>query len=291
MIGGATLVMTAPGVAGQPAPGSATANAVSKISVTQSSIVPASECTTPDQALTYQIFSDASIFRLRVRASSPLCSPITATAVVYAMPGDGSVWPQTLAESKSFTISGASVTEIVFTKDCTPAQFDVVTGATPKSISPLGERHGPLLIPDTGTAYQDPGIVCTPASSTTTAPGSSTTSPASTTSSTTSTTAVGNTSVANTTTTVLVQGANTVATTTTPPSVLDTSSTRGSSGGTSPSSLAVTGVSSRATALAGAGLFVAGVGMIIASRRRLVPAVRMITSSSWIDPDSPFGLD
>lgn len=284
MVGGAAMFIAAPAGA-QPAPGTtAAANAADKITITQTALAPITTCTTPEQALSYTTFSDNSIFRLRVRASSPLCSPITATAVVYAMPGDGSLWPQTLSQTKSFTISGASQTDIVFSKDCTPAQFDVVTGATPQTISPLGERHGPLLIPDVNTAYQDPGIACSPPTTevgnSTTVPGGVTTTP----------TTVANTTVQNTSTTAapIVAGVSTP--TTAPPSVLDTVSNRG---GTtySPAALAVTGVSSQAMGLTGVTLFAVGVGLMLTARHRAVPAVRMITSSWSVDPNSPFGLD
>lgn len=287
MIGGAALVAVAPAGA-QPAPGTtAAATAADKITVTQTALAPITTCTTPDRSLSYTTYSDASVFRLRVRASSPLCSPITATAAIYAMPTDGSVWPQTLSQSESFTISGASQTDIVFTKDCTPAQFDVVTGATPQTISPLGERHGPLLIPDVNTAYQDPGIACGPPTTqvgnTTTVPGGVTTPPA------TSTT-VANTAVQNTTTTAAVVAGVSTTPTTAAPSVLDTVTNRADTT-YSPAALAVTGVSSQALGLVGIGMFTIGMGLMLTSRRRAVPAVRMITSSWSVDPNSPFGLD
>lgn len=271
VLGGAGIVAGAP-----------MAGAAGKITVTQTPIAPLTTCTTPDQALSYTTFSDASIFRLRVRAASPLCSPITATAAIYAMPGDGSIWPQTLSETATFTIAEAGITDIVFTKDCTPAQFDVVTGATPQTISPLGDKHGPLLIPDVDTAYQDPGIACSPtttAAPTTTAPGSATTAPGAT------TTTVGNTGVTNTTTTTAVVLGISSTPTTARPTVLDTVSDRS---GTTPASLAVTGVSSQAMGLAGAGLFLTGLGLMLTARRRGVPAVRMVTSSWSVDPNSPF---
>ena len=278
MAGGAALFVAAPAASGQPA-----AKVVGpKISVTQSPLAAMSTCMPASQALSYTAFSDASTFRLQVRASAPLCDPVSATAAIYAMPADGSVWPQTLSETKAFTISGASLTEITFVKDCTPAQFDVVTGGTPQVISPLGEKHGPLLIPDTGTAYQDPGAVCEPVA--TTVPASTTTSPNAT------TTSVAGTVVGNTTTTAVVVAGISTTPTTAPPRVLDTSTDR-SSGSSSPSELAVTGSSSSSMAYGGVGLFVAGVLMVVASRRRLTPAVRMITSSASVSPNSPFGLD
>jgi len=275
---GVGLLVAAPAASGEAAPSGA---AVSRITITQTPGAPLSTCGSAAQSLSYTTFSDTSIFRLRVVAASPLCQPVTAVAAIYAMPTDGSQWPQRLAETKSFTISQAGTTDIVFTKDCSPSQFDVLTGDTPAVISPLGERHGPLLFPTSlDTAYQDPGIACTP----TTTGATSTTSPNAT------TTVAGSTVTNTTTTTVDVRVAG--ATTTAPPSVLDTSASRPSSSGGSdpstPSSLAVTGVSSQGMGVAGVSLLCAGMALLLTSRRRTAPAVRMITSHVSVDPNSPF---
>ena len=99
--------------------------------------------------------SDSATFRLRITLLAPLCAPITASAVIYAMPGNGAAWPQQLQEKVSFTLQAAGVTEVTFTKVGTPVQFDVVTGATPQRIAPWLQWHGPLLFPfDTGTSQQ-----------------------------------------------------------------------------------------------------------------------------------------
>ena len=117
------------------------------ISVEQSPVGPTGFCLPPAFALSYTTFTDANTFRLTVYASPSLCQPIAATAVIYAMPTDGSAWPQTLAASTPVIIPGPGITTITFAKGCEPAQFDVVTGATPPVISPFGEWHGPLLFP------------------------------------------------------------------------------------------------------------------------------------------------
>lgn len=94
-------------------------------------------------------------FVVRVKLPSPLCAPLAVTAVVYRMPGNGVAWPQRLTERKQFTLDAAGVTEVVFDRPCEPVQFDVVTGATPKTIAPLGPHHGPLLFPlDLSTSEQ-----------------------------------------------------------------------------------------------------------------------------------------
>jgi hypothetical protein len=101
----------------------------------------------------------SSSFTLRVTALAPLCEPVLATAAVYAMPGDGVAWPQTLVETAPVVLSGAGVTDVVFRVDCAAAQqFDVVVGPTPAQIAPWGPWHGPLLFPlDTATAHQSHG--------------------------------------------------------------------------------------------------------------------------------------
>lgn len=99
--------------------------------------------------------SDSATFRLRITLLAPLCAPITASAVIYAMPGNGAAWPQQLQEKLSFTLQAAGVTEVSFTKTGSPVQFDVVTGATPQQIAPWLQWHGPLLFPfDTATSQQ-----------------------------------------------------------------------------------------------------------------------------------------
>ena len=281
---GAALLVSAPFMG----PGAGAAGSV--ITVTHTPAVAIGPCI-GQGSLSYTVFSDSSVFRLKVVAPSTPCQPIAATAAVYAMPGGGAAWPQQLKESLPFTIDSAGTTDIVFKKDCTPVQFDVVTGATPQTISPLGQMHGPLLFPgNTDTAFQDVGAVCEP--TTTTTPGSTTTTIGSgntTIANSTTTTAATSTTAATTTTTAVVAGTSIVSPTTGNATVQGTTATRTT--GTSPSSLAVTGVSSQSTALTGTGLFIAGAGMIVMTRRRGVPAIRMVTSNSSVSGSSPFGID
>lgn len=128
----------------------------SHVSVAQTPVESSEPCLPGALALSNTVASTADIFQLTITASADPCDPITAHAVVYAMPGNGlGPWPQTLMEKETFTIDSAGVTVVTFSKDCLPMQFDVVTGATPAVISPDGEVHGPLLFPfDTGTAQQ-----------------------------------------------------------------------------------------------------------------------------------------
>jgi hypothetical protein len=107
--------------------------------------------------------ADATTFRLRITVTAPLCAPVTATAAVYGMPEDGRAWPQHLLETVDFVLHEPGVTEVRFTRDCAPTQFDVLTGATPPVIAPWAEWHGPLLFPfDTSTALQSFGCGPTP---------------------------------------------------------------------------------------------------------------------------------
>jgi hypothetical protein len=88
----------------------------------------------------------AEAFSVRIVLTGPLCGDQNVHAVAYAMPGNGQAWPQTLIAQQSFTLDRAGTTVVTFSKGCDPVQFDVLTGATPKSInSPLD--HGPVLTP------------------------------------------------------------------------------------------------------------------------------------------------
>ncbi len=150
----AALVLGFPAFAG--ARDQAPAQSPSNITVTQ--------VDSPDQGgwclpgvlvLTRDIHETPEYFELVVHANTRPCSPIDATAAIYAMPGGGVAWPQRLAEKVDFTISKVGSTAIRFTKTCNPAQFDVLTGETPAEISPLGPHHGPLLFPfDVTTSLQ-----------------------------------------------------------------------------------------------------------------------------------------
>lgn len=127
-------------------------------------------------ALRHSVGGDAQTFRLRIEVTSPLCSRLDAVAVIYSMPGNGVAWPQQFVESRGFSLQQPGVTEIVFTKTCDAVQFDVVTGATPATISPTGPWHGPLLFPfDLNTSQQWWGCGPTPTTTTSTTTTSSTT--------------------------------------------------------------------------------------------------------------------
>jgi hypothetical protein len=141
-----------------PASASAAGQDAGTISIVETPAAVAGACLPALFALTNTAVEEPSGFRLRISASAPLCDPIEVTAAIYAMPTDGTQWPQTLVNTRRFTLSGAGVTEVVFTRPCVPAQFDVVTGPTPPEIAPWAEWHGPMLFPfDTGTALQSPG--------------------------------------------------------------------------------------------------------------------------------------
>ena len=157
--------------------GAAQVEAGSAISITQTPSGSDDPCVPAPLGLTYTTDNTPESFSLRVVAAADPCSPIEAKAVVYELPATGGQWPQTLGEVVPFTISEAGTTEILFTKGCDPVQFDVLTGATPEVISPLGEWHGPLLFPfDTATSLQyfgnpdDPSCVDTTTTTPTTEP-------------------------------------------------------------------------------------------------------------------------
>jgi hypothetical protein len=112
------------------------------------------DCVPGPDALSRSIDNGEEAFTLVITSQRP-CSPITAHAVAYAMPGFPVAWPQTLVEKQTFVIDFNGTTTVSFAKGCDPVQFDVVTGATPDTITPVGPFHGPLLFPfDTATALQ-----------------------------------------------------------------------------------------------------------------------------------------
>ncbi len=117
------------------------------ITVDQGPVGPTGFCLPPFLSLTHSVSQSPTTFTLTITASPSLCEPVPATAVIYAMPTDGSAWPQQLAARQELVVRGPGVTTVTFHKGCLPAQFDVVTGATPSVISPTGEWHGPLLFP------------------------------------------------------------------------------------------------------------------------------------------------
>ncbi len=133
-------------------------------------------CLPPALALRQSTRNDATTFRLTIRVTAPLCSRVNVVAAIYKMPGNGVAWPQTLVRSVPFTLRGPGVTEVIFTKGCDPVQFDVITGATPPTISPTGPFHGPLLFPfDLSTSLQWWGCGPPPTTTTSTTTSSTTT--------------------------------------------------------------------------------------------------------------------
>lgn len=241
---GVALMLSPVGAGAQADPVEPTSN----IAVVQTPSGSDEACQPALTALSNTVHNNPESFVLTVTASAPLCDPIDATAVIYAMPGNGVAWPQELVETADFTISEAGVTEITFTKTCDPVQFDVVTGPTPEVISPLGDKHGPLLFPlDTGTSLQFWGLEEGCVDSVTTI------APTSTTSTTTTTEKPS----------VLVETTIAQPTTTVPVSVLAATTIPGTG-----SELAVTGSSTTSgLGLLGAGMALAGVALILFSRR------------------------
>lgn len=119
-------------------------------------------CLPPLFALRSSTSVGATSFTLRITVAAPLCAPLDVTAAIYTMPGNGVAWPQRLRETLAFVLSEPGVTEVTFVNDCSPVQYDVLTGPTPQEIAPWGEWHGPMLFPfDTSTALQSFG--CGPA--------------------------------------------------------------------------------------------------------------------------------
>jgi hypothetical protein len=274
------------GAAGALVAGAAGADAASDPSVTivQTPLVDEGACVPSligRGALSYRRESTGDHFRLTIVNHWHLCQPVTATAVVYGMPGGATAWPQRLIERVPFAIEVPSTTVITFAKGCVPAQFDVVTGATPGAIDvlPAGPTHGPLLFPgDLATAEQYFGTNCGPGA-TTTIPITSTTevppvvegtttvpSPASTTSTSTTSTTVPGTAA----TTVPGSGGGGGDGTPNPdvdvsPAVATRATPSSASAADSP--LALTGAQSLMVATLGALLLAVGAGLVVAARR------------------------
>lgn len=161
---------------GTGASSSAAAAAPSQITIVQTPSGGGGLCLPPIFSLQSATASDATSFTLQITVTAPLCDRLNVVAAVYRMPGDGVAWPQQLLETKGFTLKEPGVTVVTFAKTCDAVQFDVVTGATPPEISPLGPWHGPLLFPfDTSTAEQFWGCGPTPTTTTTTPTTSTTT--------------------------------------------------------------------------------------------------------------------
>lgn len=126
---------------------------------------------TPATAMRHTYGGDDEEWRLTIIVKERLCTAIHPTAAIYAMPGNGEAWPQTLVETLDFTIKEAGRTVVHFTKTCDPEQFDVVVGDTPPVIAPLGEWHGQLLFPlDVNSSHQHWGCPPPEVASVTTLP-------------------------------------------------------------------------------------------------------------------------
>lgn len=146
----ATVLAVAPASSAAPAaPGSpaGAADTSPNISVTQVNKPYSWFCLPSFFALTHEVTSTPTQFILTIKANHRPCNTVYPHAVIYAMPGNGVAWPQTLAEKESFVINRAGTTTVVFNKRCDPAQFDVITGATPQTVAPWAQWHGPPLFP------------------------------------------------------------------------------------------------------------------------------------------------
>lgn len=246
------------------------------ISVTQ---VPAAislgPCSGGAADLHYQTVNDAESFTLRIVAVTEPCTPIEAVAVAYRMPDGSFAWPQSLVERRELRIERAGTVDVRFAKECVPLQFDVVTGATPDTIAPWAQWHGPLLFDgDVGSSWQHrPAANCAGPTSTvlpttdspsTVAPSSSTTLSSTSVPSTPTSEAGGDSSTTPSTASVL--GATISATPSTAPEVLDTSV--GRSGPTRVGGLALTGAAVNVLFVAGLVTLLVGLALVMLPRRR-----------------------
>jgi len=180
-------------------------DATTNVSVSTVPYVVQGPCSSSNLVLSNRVVNTPEAFTVTITANAPLCNPVFAKAVVYLMPGDGVAWPQKLAAIEPFTIDKAGVYTVTFVKGCDPAQFDIVTGAAPGTITPGGAAHGPLLFPDTNTALQWWGRECPePTTTTGSTTSTSTTGVTTSTTSTTSSTTTTPTSTSSTTTTAPV---------------------------------------------------------------------------------------
>lgn len=173
IVGAASITTAAP----------ASASAITGSDVTVSRTVNADQsapCVDPLFSLSNYVNSTADAFTLTVNVNAPLCSPLEAKAVIYAMPGNGVAWPQELVKTVPFTLSEAGTVTVTFSKGCGATQFDVITGHAPQTIN-TGFDHGPLLFPaQLQTAQQFWGAPCVDETTTTsTVPATTSTVPTS----------------------------------------------------------------------------------------------------------------
>lgn len=256
----------------------ASASTVTGSDVTVSRTVNADQsapCVDPLFSLSNYVNSTADAFTLTVNVNAPLCSPLEAKAVIYAMPGDGVAWPQELVKTVPFTLSEAGTVTVTFSKGCGATQFDVITGHAPQTIN-TGFDHGPLLFPaQLQTAQQFWGAPCVDETTTTstvpattsTVPTSSTTTAATSTVPTPSTTAA----EAKTTTTAASADVNISATSTVaePTTTLAIAVAGQSVDNPMPAtSLAFTGSATNIIAALAIGLVLIGISALVIRERR-----------------------
>lgn len=133
-------------------------------------------CLPPFLGMQSSVGITPTTFTLKVTVETRLCNQVNAVAAIYGMPGNGVAWPQQLKTTKPLSIREPGITEIIFTRGCAPEQYDVIVGATPQTIDPLGPWHGPLLFPfDVNTSLQSWGCGPPPSTTTTTTTSSTTT--------------------------------------------------------------------------------------------------------------------
>ena len=156
------VVLASGGFAGRATAASGDDPAASRVTITEETSPLPGPCVSEPFShlvLTRDVIDSADTFSLVVHVGAPLCTPIEVRAAVYAMPDDGTVWPQTLVEAVPFELQAQGTVTITFQKRCENVQFDVVEGDTPDTIAPTGPWHGPLLFAaDTSTALQWSGL-------------------------------------------------------------------------------------------------------------------------------------
>lgn len=252
----------------------ASASTVTGSDVTVSRTVNADQsapCVDPLFSLSNYVNSTADAFTLTVNVNAPLCSPLEAKAVIYAMPGDGVAWPQELVKTVPFTLSEAGTVTVTFSKGCGATQFDVITGHAPQTIN-TGFDHGPLLFPaQLQTAQQFWGARCVDETTTTsTVPATTSTVPTS--STTTAATSTSTTAAeAKTTTTAASADVNISATSTVaePTTTLAIAVAGQSVDNPMPAtSLAFTGSATTIIAALAIGLVLIGISALVIRERR-----------------------
>lgn len=158
-------VFVAPTAGAAPSSPTGAADSSPDITITQTTKPSGWFCLPSFLALRPTVTHTPTTFVLEINAWVKPCNSVTAHAVIYLMPENGGAWPQTLDQKQTFTINKPGITTITFAKHCVPAQFDVVTGATPPVIAPWGPWHGLPLFPFqflTTSLQYFPGPDCVP---------------------------------------------------------------------------------------------------------------------------------